>query len=150
MQHSWFFPHFVWAEFKDLRIVSVHKRPISLKHCSQICLNLCHSKMCSFTVLMVQGGCPKTSQYQTWPPFASSSATHLHLITFHNPVIFISEGDPADLTRKKTQHQHLVDCQEIDFIILPYSILKDPYCYGKHCDTIPYRFSPLFISIYLF
>ncbi len=31
--------------------------------------------MCSFTVL--GGGGPKTSQYLVWPPFASSSATHL-------------------------------------------------------------------------
>ncbi len=31
----------IFHELKDLRLFYVHKRSISLKYCSQICLNLC-------------------------------------------------------------------------------------------------------------
>ncbi len=48
---------------------------------AQVCLRLAkikgHTKMCSFTVLGVRGGGPKTSQYLVRPPFALRSATHL-------------------------------------------------------------------------
>ncbi len=38
-KHFCFCPHFSWAELKDLRLFYVHKMPISLKYCSQICPN---------------------------------------------------------------------------------------------------------------
>ncbi len=36
-----FCPHLSWAELKDLRLFLCTKISISLKYCSQICLNLC-------------------------------------------------------------------------------------------------------------
>ncbi len=97
MQHFCFWPHFSWAELKNLRLFLWRQKAyfsqilltnlyksvlVSISRCwldsviiAQVCLRLatikCHSKMCSFTVL---GG---SGQYLVWPPFASRSATHL-------------------------------------------------------------------------
>ncbi len=58
---------------------------------AQVCLRLAtingHSKMCSFTVLGVQGGL-KTSQYLVWPPFAFAH----HLTTNWSWLLIVACG----------------------------------------------------------